>query len=105
MKSGLGAISKIGDGLLKKDEEEKRKKEEMEMRQRMNKKYLKEAVKFFRQNCRSIEIVRDNELFRTFFILLPFCHMLPEDLKDEFHDKVIRDTAKSKLTFLMQNTE
>jgi hypothetical protein len=31
--------------------------------------------------------------------------MLPKDLKQEFHDNVVRESCKSKLTYLMVQTD
>lgn len=40
-------------------------------------KRIKEAKKFFEKNSAHIEIVRDNEVEKVYFILNPFCKWLP----------------------------
>lgn len=49
----------------------------------LEKKYIKEhakqAVRFFAKNSATIEVIRDNQLERVHFILLPFCHNLPKE--------------------------
>lgn len=52
----------------------------------MNKKMLtKDAIKFFRQNTCSIDMIRDQKLYTVFFPKLPICN-LPKSARLEFHD-------------------
>lgn len=62
-------------------------------------------MRFFKRNSKSIEIIRDNNIIRIYFPKLPFCNTLSKDLKNDFHDEVSRESAKSKLTYLMSQTE
>lgn len=59
----------------------------------------------FRKNSGSVEIVKDENIYRIYFPKLPCCQLLPKDLKNDFHDDVNRSTAKSKITRLMNETE
>ena len=64
-------------------------------------KLYKEAIQFFAKNSAHIEVLRENVLERCFFILHPFCHCLPKDIKTEFNDTVNRGSVKTKVTGLM----
>jgi hypothetical protein len=61
----------------------------------------KKAINFFRENTCSIDMLRDNKLYIIRFPKLPFCQLLPKDVKLSFHDRVDRTSSKSKLTDLM----
>ena len=37
--------------------------------------------------------------------MLPHCLMMPKDLKEEFHEKVLRTSSKTKLSFLMEKAD
>ena len=50
-------------------------------------------------------MIKDNNIIRIYFPKLPFCNTLSKDLKNDFHDEVSRESAKSKLTYLMSQTE
>ena len=103
MASGLGDLTKGLDSVLKSEEE---KKKEAEIKRKAEKKEnLKKAIEFFKEHTKQIEILRDDKIATVYFPKLPFCHKLPKDLKEKFHDEVNRKTTKSKLTALMNTTE
>lgn len=60
---------------------------------------------FFKKYIAHIEIVRDNKLYRVFFPLLPTTKFLPKSLKQDFHEKVNRDSTKTKINDLMQEKD
>lgn len=86
--------------MTQKSSEDKKKEQDLldRKKNKENKELLIEAIKFFKFNTKSIEINREDKLYTVYFPKLPFCHMLPKDLKEEFHDTVVRTSSKSKLT-------
>ena len=44
----------------------------------------KQAIKFFRDQTKHIEIVREDVIEKIYFILLPFCRTLPKKDKIQF---------------------
>ncbi|CAK81773.1 unnamed protein product (macronuclear) [Paramecium tetraurelia] len=104
--SGLGNIAKMGGnligqlGLAQKSEEELR--QEKLLQEKLEQKELtKNAIKFFRQNTCSIDMIRDQKLYTIYFPKLPICN-LPKSARLEFHDQVDRTSSKTKLTYLME---
>ena len=69
------------------------------------KQLIREAVSFFRSNMAHIEIVRDGQLQKIYFPLLPFCKFLAKSLKTEFHETVTRTSTKAKLADLMEKAD
>lgn len=65
---------------------------------------FKKAIQFFSKNSAHIEAVRNDELERVHFFLLPCCHYLPKETKVDFHDKVNRASVKSKVTDLVDHS-
>ena len=63
------------------------------------------ALAFFKQNIAHIEIVRDNNLYRVFFPLLPITRFLPKSRKTEFHENVNRESTKTKISNLMKDKD
>ncbi|CAK68868.1 unnamed protein product (macronuclear) [Paramecium tetraurelia] len=100
--SGLENIAKMGGnligqiGLPQKSEEEKLLQEKLEQKE-----LTKNAIKFFRQNTCSIDMIRDQKLYTIYFPKLPICK-LPKSARLEFHDQVDRTSSKTKLTYLME---
>ncbi|CAD8103545.1 unnamed protein product [Paramecium sonneborni] len=68
-------------------------------------KLVKRAFDFFYKNSASIEVVRSNEIEIVYFILLPYTNNLPQEQKFEFHENVDRSSTKSKVQFLVQESE
>ena len=66
---------------------------------------MKNTVNFFAQKTAHIDVVRDNKLETIYFILLPYCFAFPKDKKILFHDNVDRSSVKSKVTYLVQQSE
>ena len=58
---------------VKENEEEKRIRKSLE-----NQQLNKEAMQFFGQNSTSIEVARLGEIERIQFMVLPYCHELPQ---------------------------
>jgi hypothetical protein len=50
----------------------------------------KQAIKFFRDQTKHIEIVREDTIEKIYFILLPFCRTLPKKDKRKFQEEVPR---------------
>lgn len=84
---------------LDEDEGEKLRKE---LRQR---EYVREGMKFFAEHSAHIEVVRNKEIEKIYFYLQPFCHVLPKEIKMNFHDNVNRVSVQSKVSGLVQNSE
>ena len=105
-KSGLGAMKKMGQkmGNVFKTEDELRREEDIH-RKVEQQKLMKKSISFFRQHTCNIDMVRDDKIYTVYFPKLPFCKLLPKDAKVEFHDDVDRTSSKTKLTYLMDETE
>lgn len=65
----------------------------------------KKAFGLFKKNSGSIEIVRDDKIQTIFFPILPFCKMLPSELRREFRENVDRTSTKTKLSNLMERSD
>lgn len=71
-----------------------------------NKKQItKEAFDFFSNIMAHIEIVRDNQIQKIYFPMLPFCKYISQDLKRKFNEQVNRESTKTKLADLMDNSD
>jgi hypothetical protein len=99
----MKSLKKNIDDIMK-DPAEKAKEEELKLKLEL-KELTKNSIKFFREHTCSLEVVRDKHLFTIYFPKLPFCKLLPKDLKDEFHETVPRTSSKTKLTYLMDETD
>ena len=69
------------------------------------KKINKEALNFFSKHTASIEINRNNIIYKQYFPLLPPCFYLEKDLKKWFMNNVNRTTLHSKVTSLVVLSE
>ncbi|CAD8132784.1 unnamed protein product [Paramecium pentaurelia] len=91
------------------DQQDKQKKEkhaeQKEEKKAEKLKQAKRAFDFFYKNSASIEVVRNNEIEIVYFILLPYTNNLPKEQKVEFHENVDRSSTKSKVQFLVQESE
>lgn len=61
---------------------------------------FREALQFFVKHSGNIEIIRHNRIEKVNFILMPYCHYLPKETKNEFHELVNRDSPETKKQFL-----
>ena len=103
---GLGAMKSIIKNLNKTLKSDYELRKEEELRQKIQKKELtQKALQFFSENTCQIEILRDNKVVNICFPKLPFCKMLTQEIKDEFHLKVQRISTKTKLIQLMEQSE
>ena len=93
-------IDKTFKGNNQESEELKQIQEKMEKKQ-----IQQEALAFFKKNIAHIEIVRDNKLYQVFFPLLPTTRFLPKSLKQDFHEKVNRESSKTKINDLMKDKD
>lgn len=97
--NALGNLKKNFEDILKDDAQLQR--EEELKKKREQKELTKNSIKFFKENTCSVEMIRDKHIHTVYFPKLPFCKLLPKDLKEEFHDAVPRTSSKTKLTYLM----
>ena len=56
-----------------------------------------DAFKFFALNTGFIEVIRDQQLQRLYFPILPECKMLPKENKLNFHEYVDHTSTREKL--------
>ena len=57
---------------------------------------------FFETHTASVEIIfQDNNIYRVYFTRTPESFCLTDDMKEQFHNQVTRDTDKSKLKDLV----
>lgn len=68
---------KKGKKKAQKTEEEEAAEKKMR-KSLMNKQLIKEAMEFFSKNSAHIEVVRNKNIEKVHFILLPYCHELPK---------------------------
>jgi len=71
------------------------------MRKAEQKQLLRDALSFFSKYVCHIEICMNDHLQKIYFPILPFCKMLPKEVKDEFNEKVNRINTKIKVEELM----
>lgn len=77
-----------------------------QIQEKIEKKQMQQdALAFFKQNIAHIEIVRDNKIYKVYFPLLPITRYLPKSLKVDFHERVNRDSTKSKISDLMMDKD
>ena len=85
----------------KADQEEKDKYNSL-----MQFKFLKtRALEFYKKHSAHIEIFRYNKFYKLYFPLLPECINLPKTIKREFHEKVNRNSVKTKVSGLMDEAD
>jgi len=65
----------------------------------------KEAMQFFSRNSASIEVLRQGDVEKVRFIVLPYCHELPKEVKSEFNENVNRQNTKTKVEGLVKESE
>ena len=108
LKKGVGAVNSVS-ALLKKnlvnneglDEEESTKViEAVELKQK-----TRDAIAFFNENIRHIEVVIHDDLEKIYFPLLPYCKTLSKVYKKDFQESVVRSSAKTKLGCLMTTSD
>mmetsp|Transcript_20239 Transcript_20239/g.17444 ORF Transcript_20239/g.17444 Transcript_20239/m.17444 type:complete len:276 (+) Transcript_20239:842-1669(+) len=81
-------------------------KEVSSMQQEVEKKMIiREAITFFRTNMAHIEIVREDQVQKIYFPVLPFCKYLSKNLRSEFNESVVRTSTKTKLADLMDASQ
>lgn len=87
-----------------------KKNEEMEelkqIQEKIEKKQIQQdSLAFFKKNIAHIEIIRNNNIYKVYFPLLPITRFLPKSLKNDFHERVNRDSTKSKINDLMREKD
>jgi len=69
------------------------------------KQLIKQSVLFFKEKVAHIEILRNNNIEKIYFPIIPCCKHLAKDLKNEFNEKVNRSSTKRKLADLMKASD
>lgn len=64
----------------------------------------KRALRFFKKNTRSIEVIFMNKNKKIFFPLNVTCQYLKKEVKEEFLETVNRDTPINKLSGMMNES-
>lgn len=106
--AGIDTVSVVGKAVNKNiirqflsddqgDDSEEKEKLRNEMRALELKAIIPEALKFFNLNSGHIEVLRNKNLEKVYFMLPTYCHYLPEETKEEFSEKVDRSSLESKL--------
>jgi hypothetical protein len=74
-----------------------------EERRKRESERLEEAMGFFRKNTNHIEVVINGDLEKIYFPVLPMCHRLTSQFRDEFNEDpdLDRSSAKLKIDRLM----
>ena len=71
--------------------------------------YLKDSFKiayyFFFEYTPNIEILFKDKIIKYYVKLSPICKCLKKEMKDEFHSKIDRSSAKTKTEYLLNNVE
>jgi len=62
-------------------------------------------MQFFSKNSASIEVLRQGDVEKVRFIVLPYCHELPKEVKNSFNDQVNRQNSKTKVEGLIKESE
>lgn len=60
---------------------------------------------FFVKSSASVEIVRNNNIERVYFRVLPVCHNLPLKSKEDLIRQVNRETQKTKIQDFYERSE
>ena len=65
------------------------------------KELLRRSLVFFRKNVARIDIIREGNLEKVYFPVMPFCKYLRDKDKEKFHNLVDRTSTKTKLNGLL----
>ena len=105
--SGFGAITDITKKLTQSMKVDLDTQNELNKIQESleNKHLLKQAIIFFRNHTKHVEIIRDGALEKVYFPLLPYCKTLTREYKREFHENVNRASIKNKIAGLMEHSD
>ena len=63
------------------------------------------AIEFYSENSLDIEILKDDEVFKVYCPKLHFFNAFDEKMKKDFDDNADRESAQSKLTYLLNRKE
>lgn len=80
-------------------EEERKFRKALEYRQ-----LVAHAMDFFSKNSAHIEVIRNRDIEKVYFIVLPFCKELPKETKNDFNEKVNRQSPQTKVSDLIENS-
>lgn len=97
--SGKYLVSSVQKNILKMNATSTQ-QQKSEIKKRQFKELFREAVQFFVKHSGNIEILRQNQLEKVNFIMMPYCHYLPKETKNEFHEQVNRDSPEAKKQYL-----
>ena len=70
-----------------------------------NSEVIQKAMEFYSENSLDIEILKDNEVFKVYCPRLHFFNAFDEKMKKDFDDNADRESAQSKLTYLLNKKE
>lgn len=68
------------------------------------KKLVRDGMKFFAEHSAHIEVLRNKRPEKVYFLMLPYCHFLPKEIKNGFNDLVDRSNVQSKASGLIQSS-
>lgn len=71
----------------------------------MYNKYFSSAIQFYYLRIKSVEIMREDTLEKTYFYLLPYCQRLTVSMKTEFLEDVDVTNSKSKVANLLESSK
>lgn len=114
--AGIDTVSVVGKAVNKNiirqflsdeqgDDSEEKEKLRNEMRTLELKAIIPEALKFFNLNSGHIEVLRNKNLEKVYYMLPTYCHYLPEETKEEFSEKVDRSSLESKLEEFVKESQ
>ena len=66
---------------------------------------IQRSIIFYYENSLNIEILKDNEVFKVYCPRLPFFNSFDDKMKKDFDDNADRESAQSKLTYLLNRKE
>lgn len=66
--------------------------------------YIMKALPFFHRHTAHIDVLKEDELFKTYFMILPHCTHITQSLQDAFHQKIDRQSVKSKVSSLVEKS-
>ena len=66
---------------------------------------LKDAIMFYYKYTKSVEVLRDNNLEKDYFYVLPYCTRITETMKSEFLASVNVESSKTKVTDLIVESQ
>ncbi|KRX02872.1 hypothetical protein PPERSA_04075 [Pseudocohnilembus persalinus] len=97
---------KAQEALLQNPEErEKQQKLMIQQYMKQRAQLKEESLKFFGSKTCHIEISRENKIQKIYFPKLPFCYLLPKEVKEQFHDECDYSNSKTKLSSFMDLTD